>query len=215
MTRMFARPVNSVLTLLFLSAIPLIMAAIRLYQIPAGALPLDAAKYLVVPVAHFSHALAGLLFALLGPLQFAGVLKRRFGAWHRACGRVFVVAGLLLALSGLRLLWQFPYSSTWILDLARLLAAAGLAAALVLAVAAIRSGKVQRHRAWMIRAYAVGMGQSTVSFIGLPIYLITGEPPVGTLMDLLIAGSWLLNIAIGEWVIRRTVAPAAHPVPAG
>ena len=208
MIRILARPKTLVFTLLFLSAIPVGMAAVRLYQIPMGQLPLDAIKFDIVPWSLFAHALGGVLFGVLGPLQFAGVLKRRFATFHRVTGRIFVAVGLLLALSSLRLLWQFPDASTWVLLLARLAAGAGLAAALLIAVAAIRRRDVPTHKAWMIRAYAIGMGSATISFIMFPIFIITGEPPVGMVSDLIFVASWAINIAIGEWVIRRPMSRA-------
>ena len=134
----------------------------------------------------------------------AGVLQRRFGRLHRLTGRVFVAAGLLLALSSLRLLAEFPNASTWVLTSARLAAGAGLAAALVTALVAVRRRDIPRHRAWMIRAYAIGMGAATISFIMLPIYLITGEPVEGYAADLLFVLSWVINLSIAEWVIHRT-----------
>ncbi len=98
MIRILARPKTLVFTLFFLSAIPVCMAAVRLYQVPMGQLPLDAIKFDIVPWSHFAHALGGVLFGALGPLQFAGVLKRRFATFHRVTGRIFVAVGMLLAL---------------------------------------------------------------------------------------------------------------------
>ncbi len=206
MFHVLARPKTLVFTLLFLSSIPVISAAVLLYQIPAGQLPEDSAKYNAVPWVLFLHVLGGLLFGVLGPFQFAGVLKRRFGRLHRLTGRVFVATGLLLALSALRLLWQFPDSGTWILISARLVSGAALGTALVIAMLAIRRRDIARHKAWMIRAYAIGMGAATVSFLLFPIFLITGEAPKGYVADLVFVGSWVINIAIAEAVIRRPMA---------
>ena len=203
MPRIFARPLSLAIILLIATFIPIITAALKVYQIQTGQLPDDAIKFAVVPGSMFLHALGGLLFGLLGPLQFAGVLKRRFGRLHKITGRVFVASGLLLGLSSLRLLAEFPDASTWVLVSARLAAGVGMSLALITALIAIRQGHVARHRAWMIRAYAVGMGSATISFIMLPIFLITGEPVKGYAADLLFVASWLINIAIAEWVIRR------------
>ena len=208
MTRIFARPIGLVVCLLIATFIPIVSAGLKLYQIPAGELPQDAIKFTAVPWALFLHALGGLLFGLLGPVQFAGVLKRRFGQLHRVTGRVLVASGLMLGLSSLRLLAEFPDASTWVLVSARLAAGLGLSLALILAIAAIRVGNVSRHRSWMIRAYAIGMGSATIAFIQLPIFLITGKPLEGFTADLLFVASWVINIAIAEWVIRRS-APSA------
>ncbi len=214
MTRIFLRPFPLAFLLLFLSAIPIGAALLRMVQIPTGTLPQDAIKFVVVPVVLFGHALAGALFGVLGPIQFAGVLKRGFGRIHRITGRVFVAAGVLLALSSLRLLWQFPDASTFVLVAARLVAGFGLAGALVIALVAIRQHQVARHKAWMIRAYAIGMGSATVSFLMLPIFIISGEPVEGYAADLVFVASWAINIGIAEWVIRRPLARARAAVAA-
>ena len=74
-------------------------------------------------------------------------------------------------------------------------------------MAAVRARDVPRHRAWMIRAYAIGMGQGTVALVMFPIYLITGVPPTGLATDIVVVGMWLLNIALAEWVVRRLARP--------
>ena len=213
MKRIFVRPMPLALLLLVLTAIPIVIALVRVVQIPAGQLPPDAAKFAAVPWALFLHALGGSLFGILGPVQFAGVLKRRFGRAHRITGRIFVVAGLFMALSSLRLLWQFPDATTWIAGIARLGAGAALGLALIAALRFARARNIPRHRAWMIRAYAIGMGPAAVSLMLFPIFVVTGEPPVGVLADLLFVLSWVVNIAIAEWVIRRT-GPARSLIPA-
>ncbi|MEY1556224.1 DUF2306 domain-containing protein [Yoonia sp. R2331] len=194
--------------LLFLTAIPTVMAGVRVVQIPAGTTPQDVAYLMTQPLPYWLHAAAGATFGLLGPLQFGRALAQRFGRLHKFLGRIFVAAGVVLGLSGLRLLLAFPGSSTLIIDVARMLGGIVLLVALALAIRAVMDRDIPRHRAWMIRAYAIGMGQSLIAFILFPIYLITGEPPVGVMSDLTVVASWALSIAAGEWVIRRINRPA-------
>lgn len=197
--------------LLFLTAIPTIMAGVRVVQIPAGTTPDDVAYLMTLPLPYWLHAAAGVSFGLLGPLQFGRVLAGRFGPLHKLLGRVFVAAGVVLGLSGLRLIMAFPGSSTPLLDVARILGGIGLLIALALSIRAIQDRNVPRHRAWMIRAYAIGVGQSLVAFILFPIYLITGEPPVGVMADLTLIGSWVISIAAAEWVIAKISRRALSP----
>ena len=199
----FSRPIPLVLALAFCTFIPVMLATVRVVQIPLSALPEDSLRLAGVPVAFFLHSLAGLLFGVLGPLQFVRALGLRFGTLHRLSGRVFVLAGAGLALSGLALLLQVQSITTGLLDAARGVFGLALIAVLVLGVAAVRAHDMRGHRAWMIRAYAIGMGQGTVALVMFPIYLITGEPPVGLATDLVVVGVWLLNIALAEWVVRR------------
>ena len=209
MPRLFARPAVLCATLLFLTAIPILISGVRLYQIPTGSLPPESLRFAEVPVRMFAHALAGLTFGLLGPLQFTRVLQRRFGRLHRVLGRVFAVAGLFLGAAGLGLMLQFPDAASPLLNGARTLASLALILALALGVRAAMLRDIASHKAWMIRAYAVGMGAATVALVMFPIFLITGQPPTGLLSDLCFVGSWAVNIAVGEWVIRAT---SGHPM---
>ena len=207
MIRIFTRPIPLALALAFCTLIPVLTAAVSVVQIPLGALPEDSQRLAAVPVTFFLHSLAGVLFGVLGPLQFVRALRLRFGTLHRLAGRVFVLAGVGLALSGLALLLQAQSITTGLLDSARGVFGLALIVALVLGVAAARAHNLLSHRAWMIRAYAIGMGQGTVALVMFPIYLITGVPPTGLATDIVVVGMWLLNIALGEWVVRRLALP--------
>jgi len=202
MLRLFARPIPLVLLLGFCTFIPIMMSAVRVVQIPVGTLPDDSLRLAVAPLSFFAHALAGVLFGILGPLQFARVLRRRFGPWHRITGRVFGAAGVFLGLSGLSLLAQVQNTSTLLLDGFRALAGGALVVAIVLGVAAARARDLPRHRAWMIRAYGIGMGSGTVALVMFPIYIVTGAPITGLLSEVVFVGWWALNIALAEWNAR-------------
>jgi uncharacterized membrane protein len=197
--RAFTRPIPLVLALALCTFIPVMMAAVSVVQIPLGALPEDSLRLASAPVAFFLHSLAGVLFGVLGPLQFVRALRLRFGTLHRLAGRVFVVAGAGLALSGLGLLLQVVSITTGLLDAARGIFGVALLAALVLGVAAARAHDMLRHRAWMIRAYALGMGTGIVALVMFPIYLFTGKPVMGLASDIVVVATWLLSIASGEW----------------
>jgi uncharacterized membrane protein len=203
MIQTFSRPIPLVLALAFCTFIPVMTAAVLVVQIPLGALPEDSLRLTSAPVAYFLHSLAGVLFGVLGPLQFVRALRFRFGTLHRLAGRIFVLAGAGLALSGLALLLRVESIATELLDTARGVFGLALISALVLSMAAARAHDMLRHRAWMIRAYAIGMGQGTVALVMFPIYLFTGEPPTGLATDIVVVGMWLLNISLGEWIVRR------------
>ncbi|WP_431285608.1 DUF2306 domain-containing protein [Humitalea sp. 24SJ18S-53] len=200
MIRALGRPIPLGLALAFCTFIPVLMAAVRVVQIPLGALPEDSLRLASFPVAFFLHSLAGVLFGILGPLQFVRALRRRYGILHRLAGRVFLLAGVGLALSGLALLQQVESIATGLLDAARGVFGLALIAVLVLGVAAARAHNMLRHRAWMIRAYAIGMGSGSAALVMFLVYLITGEPPSGLTTDIVVVSMWLLTIAVGEWV---------------
>lgn len=210
MIHFFSQPMRLLSILILCTFIPVMLAAMHVVLIPFDALPEDSRRLAAVPASHFFHALGGFLFGLLGPLQFFHVLHSRFGTIHRVAGRVFVLAGMAMSVSGLGLLLQVESIATQLLDAARGVFGLSLTAALFLGVKAARDRKLFQHRIWMIRAYAIGMGSGTVALVMFPIYLITGEPPMGLASDVVVVGTWLLNIAIGERVIRRLSDQRPH-----
>ncbi|HEX2991293.1 MAG TPA: DUF2306 domain-containing protein, partial [Anaerolineales bacterium] len=78
----------------------------------------------------------------------------------------------------------------------------GMVFAIIYGFIAIRRGDMIRHRAWMTRAYAIGLGAGTQILTGL-----VGELTIGTPNELenalLMGAAWVINLAIAEWAIRR------------
>lgn len=204
MFRLFQRPIPLVLFLAFLTAIPILNSLVLVFQIPSGTYPEDSARLAVAPISFFAHVLAGVAFGITGPAQFVRALRHRFGALHRVLGRIFVLSGAIIGLSGLSILVQVTSIRTPPADIARGLFGLALLVALALAMAAIRDRDFLRHRAWVIRAYAVGMGLGTVALVFIPIYIVTGQPPIGLTSDILFVASWVLTIAFAEVVIRHS-----------
>lgn len=148
------------------------------------------------------HLVAGLVFALVGPLQFSTALRQRAPKIHRMMGYAFVVSTTFIGVSGLWMNVFFPpvggalkLSANWVFGVALLLSVA-------LAMRSIFARDVQRHRAWMIRTFAIGMGVATQRWILLPIFVALGEFD-DTLIGVGVWGGWLLNVAIAEVVIRK------------
>jgi uncharacterized membrane protein len=209
MLRFFAQPVPLVLALAVFSFIPVLTAGIDVVQIPAATYPEDAAHLAAAPVSWFLHALTGVAFGIAGPMNFFLAQRRRFGRLHRVTGRVFAVAGLVLGLTALSLLLSVEPQRTPVVDVTRAVFGLALIGAITKAILAIRRRDIQGHRAWVIRAFAFGMGLGTVALVFFPIYLVTGAPPKGLASDILFAVSWSLNVGIAEWIIRST-APSAR-----
>ena len=188
--------------LFFFSFATIAISLTQAIQIPIGALPSENARLATVPISHFFHALGGTLFGLIGPIQFGRVLARNYGNLHRIMGRVFVLAGFALVISSITLLWKFPTEASLLVSGGRLIFGLGLAFALTRGMMAIRRRDFNLHRNWMIRAYALGIGATAVSMIFIPIYAITGQPPLGLTADSLFIGSWAACVVLAEWIVR-------------
>jgi uncharacterized membrane protein len=155
------------------------------------------------PVPVFVHVLSAVPYAVLGAFQFSSRLRRRHPRWHRASGRVVVVLGLLVALSGLWMtLFYARQPGTGELSfLFRLTFGSALAACILLALSAIRRGDVPTHRAWMTRGYAIAVAAGTQAFTLAVVPAVFGS---GVLTrDLSLGVAWLVNLAVAEVVIRR------------
>jgi uncharacterized membrane protein len=157
------------------------------------------------------HLVSGTAYAVIGAFQFSATIRRNHRIWHRRAGRVIIALGLTGALSAvwLTLFYDGKDDSGVLINSFRLLFASAMAASLVLAWLAIRRREVSRHRAWMIRGYAIGLGAGTQIFT-----LGFGEPVFGTgslARALLTGAGWVINLAVAEWVVRRRPRPRARP----
>ncbi len=202
MTRYLTKPVVVPAALFFGTLLTIVLALVQAVQIPLGALPEDSLRLSTAPVWHFMHVLGGATFGILGPIQFSRVLMRKYGLLHRVMGRVFVAAGAMISLSSLSLLWHFPDTYSVAISSGRLLFGIALGVALAIAMQAIRKRDFIRHRNWVIRAYAIGMGATAVTMVFFPIYLITGEAPMGLASDIAFLGSWIACVVFAEGLVR-------------
>jgi uncharacterized membrane protein YozB (DUF420 family) len=180
--------------------IPILANALRRAALavePAGASADDGG----MPVPVILHVAGATVFVVLGALQFSADFRRRRPTWHRIAGRVAILAALLAAASGVWLAFATLPASSPLLFLFRLLAAAGLAVSIVLGFRAIRQRRLPQHRAWMIRAFALGLGAATQVFT-----LGFGEAIFGRTelsVAVLNGAGWAINLAVAEWLIRR------------
>ena len=199
--------------LLLLSAIPLVAGSFRVLDVVGGPSLLPANPRLdSSPVPLVLHVAAAAVFAVLGAFQFSARLRRRRPGWHRGAGRVLVVAGLLVALSGLWLTVFYPGAPggavAW---LARLAAGSATAISITLGLAAIRRRDIQAHRAWMIRAYALSLGAGTQPFTEGIAEAAVGAGDLTKAVAL--SSGWLINAAAAEWIIRRPSRRTASKAP--
>jgi uncharacterized membrane protein len=194
--------------LILLSIIPLTFGAIRLHQLGSGAeITPENARFFTSPSPVVIHIIGAAIYALLGAFQFVSRLWRRGTGWHRWDGRLLVPCGLLVGLSGLWMTLFYPRSegSSDLLSAFRLLFGSAMVVSIMLGFTAIRQEDVIRHRAWMTRAYAIGLGAGTQVLTGMAGELIAG-PPDELGNALLMGAGWAINLAVAEWSIRRRSA---------
>jgi uncharacterized membrane protein len=194
------------LALIVLSAVPFIAGVIRLVGLAGGAeVTPENARFFAAPLPVVLHILSATPFCILGAFQFASGFRRRWPGWHRVAGRLLVLCGLAAGLSGLWMTLFYPLYPRLQGELLfgfRLLFGSGMVLSMALGLRAILRRDIARHRAWMIRGYALGQGAGTQALTFLLWFLSFGTPSALT-SELLMGASWAINLAVAEWIIRR------------
>jgi uncharacterized membrane protein len=197
--------------LILLTAVPALEGSLRIFSLSVGTtITSDNARFFAAPLPVIIHIISASVFCLLGAFQFAPQLRRHRPRWHRIAGRVVVVAGIAAAFSGLWMTQFYPlrpHLEGNLLYGFRLFFGSAMILCIAQGVAAIRRREVTQHRAWMLRAYAIGQGAGTQVLIFLPWTLFLGKPSELN-RDLLMGAAWVINLAVAEWLIRSRATPA-------
>lgn len=198
--------------LILLSVIPLTFGAIRLSQLINGAEITPAnARFFTSPSPVVIHIISAAIYALLGAFQFVSRLWKRGIGWHRWVGRLLVPCALLVGGSGLwmTLFYAYPEGASDLLYMLRLFFGSGMVLSIILGFISIRRRDIVQHRAWMTRAYAIGLGAGTQVLTGMIGALIFGVPNEFE-NALLMGAAWVINLAVAEWIIRKRPASSTR-----
>jgi hypothetical protein len=202
--------------LITLTLVPAGAGGVRLVDLASSAeITPENARFFASPLPVVLHVVSATLFCIMGAFQFAPAFRRGNPGWHRRGGWLLIACGLVAALSGLWMTRFYPraWNDGVLLDGLRLAFGWAMAASIVLGFVAIRKRDVVRHRAWIMRAYAIGMGAGTQAVVHLPWFLVAGVP--GELARALLMGAgWAINLAVAEWIIRRGPGAAQRVAPA-
>lgn len=136
------------------------------------------------------HGLGGACAIFLGPFQFSDRLRRKYLQLHRVLGRIYVGGVLFVAPLGALIQYRFdekmfgaPRSFTIAAGVDALL----LMATTLIALSFVLRGKIQQHRQWMTRSYAVAV-------VFLEVRVISG------------LGGWDQDIAMTETIVWTCLA---------
>jgi uncharacterized membrane protein len=104
------------------------------------------------------HGLAGACALLLAPLQFSDRLRQRFARTHRIIGRIYIAGVFILAPLGVYIQYlEERMGAGRSFTIATLVDAVLLTSTAAIALYFIRRRKIQQHRQWMTRSYAVAL----------------------------------------------------------
>lgn len=206
-------------SLVVLSLVPALAGIVRLTQLTGGApITTENVRFFNAPLPVMLHIPAAIVFSIVGAFQFSASFRRRYRRWHRAAGRVLVPCGFVVALSGLWMAqhYAWPAGDGQAVYVERLIFGSAMFVSLTLGVRAILRRDFEAHGAWMIRAYAIGLGAGTQVLTHIPWFMLVAAKPGEFPRAVMMGAGWVINIAFAEWILRRrTTQPTGVLAAAG
>jgi uncharacterized membrane protein len=138
------------------------------------------------------HGVGAACALLLGPMQFSDRLRKRYTKLHRVLGRIYVAGALAGAPIGVFIQYRFDeqmFGASRGFTIATIVDASLWITTTLVALMFARQRKIQLHRQWMTRSYAVAI-------VFLEVRVISG------------LGGWDNNLAVTETIVWSCVASA-------
>jgi hypothetical protein len=192
--------------LILLALLPVFSGVARVVELGTStAITPENQRFFAAPLPIIAHSLGGMVFLMLGALQFAPRLRRPKPSWHTMAGRLLIPSGLVVALSGM---WMAHFNALPEYDgvlvyASRMLSGGWMLLTLVLGTVAIYRRDLTNHAVWMIRGYAIGAGGGTQVLTAAPLLLFFPQHLNDPNRAIGLAAGWVINVVIAEWAIRR------------
>ena len=147
------------------------------------------------------HVAGGVTALLVGPLQFVRLIRARWPAFHRATGRIYIIACAIGAPSGFML--ALGSTAGPVAGSAFALLAVLSAAFTWLGYRAAVERRFGDHREWMLRSYALTSAAITLRLM-LPTAVFVLDQEFDQAYRVIAWLSWTTNLALVEYHIRRS-----------
>lgn len=151
-------------------------------------------------LAFYTHISFGAVTLLIGWSQFSEKLRTRRTKLHRVVGKIYLIAVAFAGIAGFYL--ALDANGGWIAQMGFTLMSIFWLATSLLAYLTIRKLKIDEHRAWMIRSYALAF-----SAVTLRLYLPFFDHVLGMSFNesyTIIAWlCWVPNLFLAQYFISR------------
>jgi uncharacterized membrane protein len=181
-----------------------------------GTIPDDpyARNYVLHPWPAALHIVPGLIYLLGAPVQLSAGFRRKHLTLHRRMGRIILLSGIVAGTLALVIGISHPFDGM-AEGSAAVVFAVWFLVCLVLAFAAVRRRDIARHRRWMIRAFAAGIGIGAirlwVGILGAVQSTMTGTMAMSPQQGTYGIAFWLgftSTVVVGEWWLRHPIRRA-------
>ena len=146
----------------------------------------------------YVHVISSMAVILVGPFQFLKGFRNRFMNWHRRGGKIYAYGILVLAAPSGLIMAFYAEAGLWS-TLGFLAMGALWFITTLMAVVKIRQRKIEEHRIWMMRSYALSFAAITLRLLVPFFSLFTRDENLIIISTAWL--SWLLNLLIAEGMI--------------
>lgn len=184
----------------FLVLVGIMMSGLHYIREPYNA---GFAKY---PIVTIFHILPGTIYLALAPFQFISLIRNKWINIHIWTGRIISMFAMIVGLTAFFMAIVFPFSGL-IESISVGFFAIIFLVAIIKGVVNIRAKNIALHRAWMIRAFALGLANATSRIIFLPFFFAISSPTLKQVEVLFIASfisAFSAHLIFAEIWIRRT-----------
>lgn len=152
----------------------------------------------------FIHVVAGMLATIVSPIQFVPNFRSNYIRMHRIIGRTYVYSIIVSSITSFYLCATTPENFWYALGLGGFTAAWLFTG--VMGMITAMKGRIELHKAWMIRSFVVTIGFSISRLLEDMVIQVHAE--VGRVERLTILSwiSWIIPLMITEWLLIKSRA---------
>ena len=152
------------------------------------------------PIPILAHIFGGVVMMLAAVVTLNPTVQTRYRRLHRIFGYAYIPAAIITGICAVWLTASFPQRFVPLNVVSNLLWGAGLTIFPIIALYFVLNKKIQNHRSWMIRSYALAAGPAMHRLLGFTYIGPVSEIMGGAFWDFCIS---VITIVFAELYIRR------------
>ncbi|MBK9592733.1 MAG: DUF2306 domain-containing protein [Crocinitomicaceae bacterium] len=147
----------------------------------------------------YIHVISGMLVILVGPFQFLKSFRAKFLNWHKLGGKIYAYSILLLAAPTGLIMAFYAQGGLWSTVAFSIMSILWFVTTLM-AVIKIKQRKIEEHKMWMMRSYALSFAAVTLRLLVplFSLFILDNEDLITVSTAWL---SWMLNLLVAEGMI--------------